>query len=313
MNLLFAYMKKLLTLALVLVQLVLFAQKPLPELWGVHVHDEASALSAGIIDQLEQQLKVYEDSTSNQIAILIIPSLAGAVLEDYSLKVSEKWKLGQAKKDNGVLLLIAVDDHKMRIETGSGLEGVLTDAICNQIIRNEIAPFFRKNEYDAGVRAGINAIIKAIGGEYTADGLDSSENELGLTEKIILGLIIFGMLGVFTFIGLIVPGGAGWFVYAFLIPFYASFPLIAIGVQGGLIGLGIYLVLFPILKLLMPKTSFGKTMSRKFEGGGKPNSGGLGGNRPSSGSGSSRSSSGSSSSFSGGGGSFSGGGSSGSW
>jgi uncharacterized protein len=309
MNLLSVYMKKLLTLALIFAHLILFAQRPLPELWGVHVHDEANTLSPAVIDRLEHQLKVYEDSTSNQIAILIIPSLAGEVLEEYSLKVSEKWKLGQGKKDNGVLLLIAVDDHKMRIETGSGLEGVLTDAICNRIIRNEIAPNFRKNEYDAGVQAGVDAIIKAIGGEYAADESDSSGSELGLTEKIILGVIIFGMLGIFTVIGLIVPGGAGWFVYAFLIPFYASFPLIAIGVKEGLIGLGIYLVLFPILKLLFPKTSLGKKMARKFEGTGSRSKRG-GGNTPSSGwssGGSSWSSSGSSGSFSGGGGS------SGSW
>src|SRR5690606_22653995 len=119
-------------------------------------------LSASKVQQLEAQLKQHEDSTSNQIAILIIPSLDGEVLEEYSLKVAEKSQLGKKEKDNGVLLLIAVEDRKMRIEVGYGLEGALPDITCNQIIRNEVAPEFRRNDYDAGVQAGIDGIISAI-------------------------------------------------------------------------------------------------------------------------------------------------------
>jgi uncharacterized protein len=100
-----------------------FAQKAVPELWGLHVHDDAKALKQETIDRLENQLIAYEASTSNQIAVLIIPALDGEVLEEYSLVVAEKWKLGQASKDNGVLLLVAIDDHKMRIEVGQRLEG----------------------------------------------------------------------------------------------------------------------------------------------------------------------------------------------
>ncbi len=153
-----------------------FAQKAVPELWGQRVHDEAHALQQSTVDQLEKGLKVYEDSTSNQIAILIIPSLDGDVLEQYSLRVAEKWKLGQKEKDNGALLLIAVDDHKMRIEVGQGLEGVLTDALSNRIIRNEIAPAFRRGDFDAGVIAGISGMQKAIGGEYLNDEQASSDH-----------------------------------------------------------------------------------------------------------------------------------------
>src|SRR5579859_4490502 len=163
-------------LLLTLFSLPGLAQKAVPELWGQRVHDEAHALRQETADQLEKELKAYEDSTSNQIAVLIVQSLDGDVLEEYSLHVAEKWKLGQKGKDNGVLLLIAVDDHKIRIEVGQGLEGVLTDAQCSRIIRNEIAPAFRRSEFDGGVAAGVSAIIKAIGGEYTADDLsDSSE------------------------------------------------------------------------------------------------------------------------------------------
>ena len=170
---------------------IVFAQKAIPELWGQRVNDEAHALKQATTDQLEKDLKVYEDSTSNQIAILIIQSLAGEVIEDYSLKVAERWKLGTKSKDNGVLLLIAIDDHKMRIEVGHGLEGALTDAQSNRIIRNEMAPAFRLNDYDAGVIAAVNSIIKAIGGEYAAAESDNSNDfdSMDLITKIVIDIM----------------------------------------------------------------------------------------------------------------------------
>ena len=113
------------------------AQKEVPELWGMRVHDDAKVMSTQGIQRLESLLKAYEDSTTNQIAVLITPSLDGDVLEEYSLRVAEKWQLGQKERDNGVLLLIAIKDRKMRIEVGEGLEGVLTDALSNRIIRND--------------------------------------------------------------------------------------------------------------------------------------------------------------------------------
>ena len=284
-------------------------QKPLPELWGLHVHDEAHILSQPFIDRLENQLKEYEDSTSNEIAVLLISSLDGESLEDYSLRVAEKWQLGKKEKDNGVLLLIAVDDHKMRLETGYGLEGVLTDAVSSRIIRNELAPNFRQDNYEAGVSAGINAIIRAIGGEYTAEEGDQMNSELGWKERILIGMFIFGILGIFTVMGLFIPGCGGWFLYAFLIPFYAAFPLVVLGTSAGLLVLGVYAIGFPILKLVLGKTAWGSKMAKKMAN----TSGGKG--RWSSGSGWSAGSGGgrSSGGFSGGGGSFGGGGSSGSW
>ena len=171
------------------------AQKPIPELWGQRIHDDAHVLKQETIDALEKRLKVYEDSTSNQIAILTTPSLDGEVLEEYSLKVAEAWKLGKKEKDNGVLLLIAVDDHKMRIEVGHGLEGILTDAHSSRIIRNELTPNFRKSDYDAGVTAAVDAMIKSIGGEYSAE---DSGTEMSTTNLLLLICVI--MISVF-FIG----------------------------------------------------------------------------------------------------------------
>lgn len=146
--------------------IVLQAQRSIPEHGGVWVHDEANVLSAGMKSQIEAILKAERDSTSNQIAILIIPSLDGDIMEEYSLRVAEKWKLGKKDTDNGVLWLISMNDRKMRIEVGHGLEGRLTDALSSRINRNEVAPNFRRGDYDAGVYAGTMAIIQAIQGEY---------------------------------------------------------------------------------------------------------------------------------------------------
>ena len=286
------------------------AQKPVPELWGQRIHDEAHALKTTTIDQLENELKRYEDTTSNQIAVLIVQSLDGEVLENYSLKVAEKWKLGQKNKDNGVLLLIAIDDHKIRIEVGQGLEGVLTDAQSNRLIRNEMAPEFRRGDYDAGVKAGVAGIIKAIAGEYAADDLNPPSGELGLGGRIMVGLFLFVVLGIFTTLAVFVQGCAGWGLYAFLIPFYAVFPWVAIGKIPSIVLFVIYVIGLPILKVFMARSKWGKALLLKFQS----SSSGWGSSSSSSSSwGSSSSWSSGGSSFSGGGGSFGGGGSSGSW
>lgn len=163
-------MKKIILLLLLLFPLLSSAQVQIPELWGTRIHDEAKMLTPAFIHEMEQQLASHEDSTSNQIAILIIPTLNDHPIEDYTLQVSEKWKLGQEEKDNGVLLFIALNDRKVRIEVGEGLEGVLPDAVANQIIRNEMAPYFRQDNYEGGIRAAVTAMIDAIGGEYAGEG-----------------------------------------------------------------------------------------------------------------------------------------------
>jgi len=294
----------LITCLLVVASHFVIAQKVVPELWNQRVHDEAKVLSASVIDQLELQLKAYEDSTTNQIAILIISSLDSDVLEDYSLRVAEKWQLGSTKNDNGVLLLIAVDDHKMRIEVGQGLEGVLTDAHSNRIIRNEMAPNFRRGDYDSGVKAAVNSMIKAIGGEYSAE--DPVE-ENTLMGRIIFGLFASIILGVFTYITIVAEGCAGWIVYLFLLPFYAVFPGAFLGQTWGYIAMGAYAITVPILKLTRNSSSKGKGKNKKGKGGNSSSSwwslGGLSSGGWSSGG----------EGFSGGGGSFGGGGSSGSW
>ena len=271
-------------------------QKAIPELWGQRIHDEAHALKQETVDQLERQLSQYEDSTSNQIAILIIQSLEGEVLEDYSLKVVDKWKLGTKANDNGVLVLVAIDDHKMRIEVGLGLEGVLTDALCNRIIRNEMAPAFRRDDYDAGITAAIQSVVQAIGGEYSsADQNENSVDNMDLKTKIIVGVTLFCFLGFFAGIGLFSEGYMTWVLYVFLIPFYAIFMGLILG-WWWLYG---YLILYPLLRIWVIKS--GRELL-EWQSGRIVGSGGGWSSSESSGS-----------SFSGGGGSFGGGGSSGGW
>lgn len=188
--------------------LPLHAQKEIPELWGQRVHDEAKVLSQQTVDNLERQLKIFEDSTTNQIAILIVPSLDGEIIEQYGLRVSEKWKLGQKDKDNGVLLLLAINDRKMRIEVGQGLEGPLPDAICNRIIRNEMAPNFRRGDYDAGVNAAVTAIRQAIKGEYKADDIPIGRRNKGPKLPIFLIILIIFILG--RLLNRNRGGGSGW-------------------------------------------------------------------------------------------------------
>ncbi|MBL0741801.1 TPM domain-containing protein [Chryseolinea lacunae] len=188
-------MKFIQAILLLLLPMVLLGQRAIPEHGGQWVHDEAGILSAGGKAQIEAMLKAERDSTSNQIAVLIVPSLDGEAIEDYTLRVAEKWGIGQKSKDNGVLWFIAVNDRQLRIETGSGLEGVLTDAMSSRINRNEVAPFFRQQKYDEGVAAGVMAIIQTIKGEYKNDApaprRKVSRKSSPLLTIIILIVIIF--------------------------------------------------------------------------------------------------------------------------
>jgi len=157
------------------------------------VSDFTNTLSFQEWQTLEKMLKEFEDSTSNQIVVLVVPSLEGNDIEEYANKTFTENKIGQAKKNNGVLLLIAKDDHKMRIEVGPGLEGVLTDALSSQIIRNEITPRFREGSYFAGIVTGIDAIMRATTGEYKAERKDKA-------PAISAGLIFIGLIFFFTII-----------------------------------------------------------------------------------------------------------------
>jgi uncharacterized protein len=158
----------ILTLAISMCTSSVMAETKFPEL-KQHVNDFTNTLSFQEWQEIDRLLKSYEDTTSTQVVVLMINSLEGESIEEYANKTFALNKIGQAKKDNGVLLLIAKQDHKVRIESGYGLEGALTDALCSQIIRQEILPHFKAENYFGGIVTGVDAIIRATKNEYQAD------------------------------------------------------------------------------------------------------------------------------------------------
>jgi uncharacterized protein len=149
-----------------------FADYKLPEQQNPPrlVNDYAHVLSAGQVQQLEQKLREFDAKTSTQISVVTINTLDGYDISDYGLALFNTWGIGQASKKNGVLLLAAIQDRKVTIRVGKGLEGVLTDAKSGQIIRNEIVPAFRDQRYYDGLSDAASAIIAVTKGEYSADG-----------------------------------------------------------------------------------------------------------------------------------------------
>lgn len=148
-------------------------QQPVPELTG-RVADRADILSDQTERALASLLAAHEDSTSNQVAVLTVSSLEGEPIEDFALRVARTWGLGTSEFDNGVLLVVAVEDRRMRIEVGYGLEGVLPDVVADRIIRHEMRTAFRKGDYDTGVMKGVQAILGTIEGTYTLPAAASS-------------------------------------------------------------------------------------------------------------------------------------------
>lgn len=164
-------------ISLILLILLLASQAfalDVPQLKG-RVNDYANMLTPAEATDLEGKLGLEEQETSNQIVVLTIPSLEGEVLEDFSIRVAEEWKIGQKGKDNGVIILIARDEKKVRIEVGRGLEGSLSDLLSGRIIEEMKPPFSAGNYYD-GLDLCVDDIIKAIKGEYQPEEKRSWKN-----------------------------------------------------------------------------------------------------------------------------------------
>ena len=293
-----------------------------PYLTG-RITDNAEILGAATKQRLNPQLKAHEDKTPNQIVVLTVPSLEGESIESYAEQVFNTWKLGQKGKDNGVLLLVAPNERRMRIEVGYGLEGTLTDVAASRIIRNVMTPRFKEGNYNAGVEAGIKAIIELFNGDEIPESEPHPVAEkkhdaffegpdLSITERILIGAFIFGIIGLFTVLGILTPG-MGWFLYFFLIPFWAMFPIVVVGTKGALYLLGTYVIGFPIAKLIVSRQPWYEKAQRDIKTKGTASIGGFTVGGSSGGSSWSSGSSSSSGGFSGGGGSSGGGGASGSW
>lgn len=292
------------------------------------VNDHAELLSAEARRTITDLLKAHEEKTGNQVVVLTIPDLEGDNIEEYAVKVFSDWKLGQKGKDNGVLVVVAPKDRRMRIEVGYGLEPELTDLLAGRIIQNVMTPRFRAGDYNGGIQAGVQAVMAVLEkGEAAVPtagpaqksstrpglGIDSAVGGMPIAERILIGAFIFGIIGLFTIVGILTPG-VGWFLYLFLIPFWAAFPMAVVGTKVAIFLLGIYLIGYPIAKLLLRNKPWYQKASQDLKTKGHANLGGFtissSGVSSGSGSGGVWSSGGG---FSGGGGSSGGGGASGSW
>ena len=138
--------------------------QPIPKL-SARVTDLTGTLTAAQQTQLEQKLAAFESAKGAQLAVLIVPTTHPEEIEPYSIRVVDEWKLGRRNVDDGALLIIAKNDHRVRIEVGRGLEGVLTDAMSNRIISETVTPAFRHGNFYGGIDAGLDAMMKLIEGE----------------------------------------------------------------------------------------------------------------------------------------------------
>ncbi len=298
----------------------------IPYLTG-RVNDHAGILSEHTRTELSEILKAHEERTTNQVVILTLASLNGENIEDYSNQVFNAWKLGQADKDNGILIMVVPDERRMRIEVGYGLEGDMPDIYASRIIREIMTPRFREGDFDGGIAEGTLAVLKVLEGQDLpasgeldetsdspafSDFADLESPDMPLTVRILIGAFIFGIIGLFTIVGIMMPG-FGWFLYLFLIPFWATFPIIVLGSRATLVVFLAYLIGYPLVKLYMRSTPWYKKAKKDLRTKGRASIGGLSFSSGSSGGSWSSGGSSSSGGFSGGGGSSGGGGASGSW
>lgn len=286
----------LLVLLLMLVPLQLLALD-VPPLSG-RVNDRAGLLSPETAAALEQKLAAFERDQSTQIVVLTIPSLQGDDIDQFAIRAAEQWKIGQAGKDNGVLLILAQAEHKVRIEVGMGLQGVLPDITASRIIRDVMRPHLKNGDFNQGISAGTDAIISATKGEFKAAPTDtvrkSQRKSTSAVTIILIAMVAALILSTFSrYLGSL-AGGIGLPLATWLaFPGIGTVTLAVIALAG--------LVAGWLISSLFSSGGGGGFMGGGGWGGGFYGGGGWGGG----------SAGGDSGGFSGGGGQFDGGGSSG--
>ena len=262
--------------------------QPIPTL-NARVTDLTGTLSSDQKANIEASLAQLENTKGSQLVVLVVPTTQPETIEDYSLRVVEKWKLGRKGVDDGVLLVIAKKDRKMRIEVGYGLEGVITDIYAGRIINEYISPEFRRNNFYQGVVAGTSQISNLIQGE----SLPPVSSRQGNTNNDPIGILAFMVMG-------------SSFLTSFLVPLLGRLISVALITVGGAIIVwfvshSVYLVILAVFFLGVFSLGFSGSRSSSYRDGGGYG-GGFGGGGFSGGGGSS-----------GGGGGFGGGGASGGW
>lgn len=171
------------------------------------VNDLAGILSADESYQLEAKLRAYNDSTSSEVVIVTVPTLNGEDVQDVATEIGHKWQIGTQKKDNGIVLLVALQEHKSAIATGYGMEAVVTDGIANTIRKKVMSPYFKQKQYYAGLDAGTDAIFKAVKGEFKSTGKKAKPASWSTT--FILFLVIVVIFIIISFINKSKNGGGG--------------------------------------------------------------------------------------------------------
>jgi len=168
--------------------------QPLPTGINAYVMDQAGMLDPEMEQKLTAFLRQFEHSDSTQVVVVTVPSLQGREISEYSIELATNSGLGQKKLDNGVLLLVARAERKVRIEVGKGLEGELTDLRAGRIIDTEITPLFKQGRFAAGIAAGVEAIVASIRGEYSGAGADKNKERNPFGWLIILLFLVPGLL-----------------------------------------------------------------------------------------------------------------------
>lgn len=265
-------------LLLILLPLAAPAEVEVPPL-SARITDLAGVLHPEQKTALEARLATFEQEKGSQIAVLIVPTTQPETIEQYSIRVAESWKLGRKGVDDGLLILLAMDDRTMRIEVGYGLEGVIPDAIAKRVIAEIMTPYFRQGDFYGGINAAVEQLISLIAGEPLPEPAKATKSTPveGILPLLLFGAIAVGgiLRAIFgRFFGGVIGGGV------------VGFAVWALG--GGL-----------IFAIVLAVVAFIITLS-----GGMSGVGGMGG-------GGGRSSGGGG--FSGGGGGFGGGGASGRW
>lgn len=201
-------MKKLAVIIFLLVSVCAFAQidkiipdRPAPPRL---VNDFANVLTAEQVDVLERKLVAYDDSTSNQVAIVTIQTTNDYAIDDVALGILRKWGVGSREKDNGIVILAAIADRKIWIATGYGMEGVIPDITAQSIIDHDVLPNFRSQNYYRGFDEAVNSIMRAAAGEYKAP---EGYNQRGKGSGISFGKIIIALIILFFILNMFGGGG----------------------------------------------------------------------------------------------------------
>jgi uncharacterized protein len=155
------------------------------------VNDLAGVMSADEQALLEQKAEAFEDSTSNEVTIVTVRSIGLYDIADYATRLGNRWGIGKASKNNGVLILAAINDHRVNISVGKGLEGALTDLVSGRIIRNEMAPAFREGNYYLGFNRAFDAVAAATQGEYKGEDKKPGRRGGFITAIIVFLIILF--------------------------------------------------------------------------------------------------------------------------